>query len=230
MKTIGLIGGMSAESSADYYRYLNHGVNRRLGGHHNAKSVMVTVDFAEIERLQRAGEWDEQGRMLAEAARTLEKAGADCAALCTNTMHLVAGHVEEAISIPLVHLVDATADAIRAEGLGKVALLGTAFTMEHGFYQDRMSRHGIEILTPGEDGRGEVHRAVYEELTRGVVLDATRERFLEVIEGLRERGAEGVILGCTEIGMLIKPEHTDLPVFDSALVHAEALAEFAVGT
>lgn len=226
-RTIGLIGGMSWESSAEYYRLINEETRRRLGGHHNARSIMLTVDFADIERLQRAGDWDEAGRQLADAARRLEAAGADCVVLCTNTMHQVAETIESAITVPFPHIVDVTAAAITAAGLSKVGLLATRFTMEMDFYRDRMRGHGVELLVPAEPDRTLVHDIIYDELTQGQVEDTSRARYQRVIADLAEQGAQGVILGCTEITLLIGPADSPIPVFDSTALHVKHAVDFA---
>ncbi|MFF8646046.1 aspartate/glutamate racemase family protein [Streptomyces sp. NPDC015345] len=228
MKTIGLIGGMSWESSAEYYRLLNELVRERLGGLHSARCVLHSVDFAEIERLQVAGEWERAGDVLAAAGKGLEAAGAELVLICTNTMHKVAGQVADAISVPLLHLGDATAEAVRAAGLRTVGLLGTAFTMEQDFYRERLAGHGLEVLVPDEAGRAVVHRVIYEELCLGVVRDESRVAYQEVIAGLVRRGAEGVILGCTEIELLIRQEHSAVPVFPTTRLHAQAAVEAAL--
>ncbi|WP_399925978.1 aspartate/glutamate racemase family protein [Streptomyces kanamyceticus] len=228
MKTIGLIGGMSWESSAEYYRLLNELVRERLGGLHSARCVLHSVDFAEIERLQVAGEWERAGDVLAAAGKGLEAAGAELVLICTNTMHKVAGQVADAISVPLLHLGDATAEAVRAAGLRTVGLLGTAFTMEQDFYRERLAGHGLEVLVPDEAGRAVVHRVIYEELCLGVVRDESRVAYQEVIGGLVRRGAEGVILGCTEIELLIRQEHSPVPVFPTTRLHAQAAVEAAL--
>ncbi|MFI2617761.1 aspartate/glutamate racemase family protein [Streptomyces sp. NPDC018584] len=228
MKTIGLIGGMSWESSAEYYRLLNELVRERLGGLHSARCVLHSVDFAEIERLQVAGEWERAGDVLAAAGKGLEAAGAELVLICTNTMHKVAGQVADAISVPLLHLGDATAEAVRAAGLRTVGLLGTAFTMEQDFYRERLAGHGLEVLVPDEVGRAVVHRVIYEELCLGVVRDESRVAYQEVIGGLVRRGAEGVILGCTEIELLIRQEHSPVPVFPTTRLHAQAAVEAAL--
>jgi aspartate racemase len=227
MRTIGLIGGMSWESSAEYYRLLNEETRRRLGGHHCARSVLLTVDFAEIEALQRAGDWPTAGRLLAEAAGALEKAGAELVLLCTNTMHQVAPDIEAAIAVPFLHIVDSTARRITAAGLTRVGLLGTRFTMEMDFYRSRMRRHGIDLLVPDEPGRTLVHDVIYQELTQGRVEDASRIAYQRVIAELAERGAQAVILGCTEITLLIGPQHSPLPVFDSTRIHVEDALDHA---
>ncbi|ASY34122.1 MULTISPECIES: aspartate/glutamate racemase family protein [unclassified Streptomyces] len=222
MKTIGLIGGMSWESTAEYYRLLNEGVRERLGGLHSAKCVLYSVDFAEIERLQVAGLWEEAGQVLAGAARSLRAAGADLLLICTNTMHKVAGQVEAAVDVPLLHLADATASAVRTAGLRRVGLLGTAFTMEQDFYRDRVAGHGLEVLVPGADDRALVHRVIYEELCLGIIREESRAAYGEVIGRLVAAGAEGVILGCTEIELLVSAEHSPVPVFPTTRLHAAA--------
>ncbi|MDQ0808815.1 aspartate racemase [Streptomyces sp. B3I7] len=222
MKTIGLIGGMSWESTAEYYRILNERTRDRLGGLHSARCVVYSVDFAEIERLQVQGRWAEAGTVLAEAARSLEAAGADLLLICTNTMHKVADMVAAAVSVPLLHLADATADAVRASGLRRVGLLGTAFTMEQDFYRGRLEQAGLDVRIPERDGRALVHRVIYEELCVGVVRDDSRAAFQRVIKDLVAHGAEGVILGCTEIELLIGPQDSPVPIFPTARLHAEA--------
>ncbi|WP_026120308.1 aspartate/glutamate racemase family protein [Nocardiopsis potens] len=222
MLRIGLIGGMSWESSALYYELINEAVKERLGGLHSARAVLASVDFAEIERMQSAGAWDEAGEALADEARRLEAAGADLIVLCTNTMHKVAGAIEAAVGIPLLHLGDVTAEAVRAAGLGTVGLLGTRFTMEQDFYRDRMAGHGLTVLVPEEEDRADVHRIIYEELVLGEVREESRARYAEVIAGLAARGAEGVVLGCTEIELLVRPEDSPVPVFPTTRLHATA--------
>jgi aspartate racemase len=230
MKTIGLLGGMSWESSAQYYAILNREAMRRLGHPRSAKSVMLSVDFGEVERMQHHGEWDALGTMLADAARALEAAGADCVVLCTNTMHLVADRIAGAVSIPMLHIADPTGAAIRAAGLTRVGLLATGFTMEKAFYRERLEReHGLEVLVPEADERAMVHRVIYDELVGGVVRSESRAAYLAVVESLRARGAEGIILGCTEIMLLIGQADTDLPVFDTTTLHALAAVDFALG-
>ncbi|GGT23067.1 aspartate racemase [Streptomyces kurssanovii] len=228
MRTIGLIGGMSWESSAEYYRLLNELVRDRLGGLHSARCVLHSVDFAEIEQLQAAGEWERAGEILAAAARGLEAAGADLLLICTNTMHKVAGQVEAAVRVPLLHLADATADAVKARGLTRVGLLGTAFTMEQDFYRERLAGHGLEVLTPDTEGRALVHRVIYDELCLGVVRDESRARYQDVIGELIGAGAEGVVLGCTEIELLIGPGDSPVPVFPTTTLHARAAVEAAL--
>ncbi|MFI9328734.1 aspartate/glutamate racemase family protein [Kitasatospora sp. NPDC052868] len=228
MKTLGLIGGMSWESTAEYYRTLNQLTRERLGGLHSARLVLYSVDFADIERLQAEGRWAEAGAILADAARALEAAGAELLLICTNTMHRVADQVEAAASVPLLHLADATAAAVRAAGLRKVGLLGTAFTMEQDFYRGRLEASGLTVLTPDADGRALVHRVIYQELCLGVVREESRSGYRRVIEELVAAGAEGVILGCTEIELLVGTEDSAVPLFPTARLHAEAAVEAAL--
>jgi aspartate racemase len=224
VRTIGLLGGMSFESTVPYYRIVNETVRERLGGLHSAKIAMVSVDFHDVERMQTAGDWTAAGAFLADAARAVEAAGADFLVLCTNTMHKVAAAVERAVTIPLLHIADPTADAIRNAGLHRAALLGTRFTMEQDFYRARLRERGIETLVPDARGREWMHRVIYEELCRGIVRDASRTSLRELIDDLVARGAQGVILGCTEIAMLIDPREWSLPIFDTTRLHAEAAA------
>lgn len=227
-RVIGLIGGMSWESSAEYYRIINETVRTRLGGVRSARVLMWSFDFGEIEALQRAGRWDDAADLLADAARRLERGGADVVLLCTNTMHRVAERVQAAVAIPLLHIADPTAERIRAAGLRRLGLLGTRFTMEQAFYKGRLAdRHGLNVLVPGDEDRVLVHRVIYDELVQGRVEPASREAYRGVIARLVDRGAEGVILGCTEIGLLIRPEDCPVPVFDTAVLHAEAAVEWA---
>ncbi len=229
MKTIGMIGGMSWESTVPYYREANELVKRRLGGLHSARIALCSVDFHDIELLQASGRWDEAGEALARAARSVEAAGADFLVLCTNTMHKVAPAIEAAVSIPLLHIADATAAAVKAAGVRRVGLLGTRFTMEQDFYRGRLEeRHGLEVLVPRDEDRGLVHRVIYEELCIGLVSEESRERFREVIRRLVARGAEGVILGCTEIAMLVSPPDSPVPVFDTTRIHAAAAVALAL--
>ncbi|MCX5071485.1 aspartate/glutamate racemase family protein [Streptomyces sp. NBC_00513] len=229
MKTIGLLGGMSWESTAEYYRLLNEFTRERLGGLHSARCVLYSVDFAEIERLQAQGRWDEAGEVLADAARSLEAAGADLVLLCTNTMHKVADQVQAAVSVPLLHLADATAEAVRARGLRRVGLLGTAFTMEQDFYRGRLAAGGLEVSVPDADERALVHRVIYEELCIGVVREESRTAYREVIADLVAAGAEGIVLGCTEIELLVGAEDSPVPVFPTARIHAAAAVDAALG-
>jgi aspartate racemase len=229
MKTIGLLGGMSWESTATYYRAINEGVRERLGGLHSARLVLYSVDFHDIEEMQSAGCWEEAGRALGGAARSVEAAGADFLVLATNTMHRIAAEIEQHIAIPLLHLADATAAAIRAAGMGRVGLLGTRFTMEEDFYRGRLAgRHGLEVIVPGANDRELVDRAIYDELCRGRVLPASRERCLRIIDGLRAEGAEGVILGCTELPLLVEPAQASVPLFDTTAIHARKTVEWAL--
>lgn len=230
MKTVGLLGGMSWESTVSYYQVLNRVVGRRLGGLHSARVLLLSVDFQEIETLQHQGRWEELGRMLARDASVLEKGGADFLVLCTNTMHLVAGAIEAAVSIPLLHIADATASRIREAGMDRVGLLGTRFTMEERFYRGRLEeRHGVSVVVPQPDDRAEVHRVIYEELVLGKIEERSRVEFSRIVEALAREGAQGVIMGCTEIGLLLRPEDTSVPLFDTAVIHAEEAAAFALG-
>jgi aspartate racemase len=224
-RVIGMLGGMSWESTAEYYRLANELVRERLGGLHSARLVLASVDFAEVEELQATGQWDRAGELLAEVAKSLEAAGAELLLLCTNTMHKVAGRVESAVSVPLLHLGDATAAAVKKAGLGTVGLLGTAFTMEEAFYRDRLARHGLAVLVPSPPERAEVHRVIYEELCLGKVLPGSRQVYREVIAALVAAGAQGVILGCTEIELLVRPEDSPVPLFPTARLHVEAAVE-----
>ena len=229
MKTIGLLGGMSWESTLPYYRHINEAVRERLGGLHSARLVLYSLDFHEIEALQRQGDWAAAGTLLADAARRLESAGADFLLLCTNTMHKVADAIEAASALPLLHIADPTAAAIQAAGLQRVGLLGTRFTMEQPFYRQRLEdRHGIQVLVPDEPDRAEVHRVIYEELCRGVVSEASRQAYRQVISSLVARGAQAVILGCTEIGLLVRADDAEVPLFDTCVLHAQAAAERAL--
>lgn len=240
MRLIGLLGGMSWESTAVYYRLCNEFVRERLGGLHSARVLMYSVDFAQIERMQTEGRWEEAGAALAEAAKSLEAGGAEVLVLCTNTMHKVADAITAEISIPFLHLADVTADAVRAVGavgeddagggtpIDTVGLLGTAFTMEQGFYRDRLAGHGLRVLTPGKEDRALVHRVIYEELCLGIVTDESRAAYRGVIERLAGAGAQGVVLGCTEIELLVGPEDSPVPVFATTRLHARAAVEFAL--
>jgi len=229
MKTIGLIGGMSWESTASYYRLINEAVKQRLGGLHSAKLVLCSVDFAEIERMQAAGDWDSSGVLLAGAARALESAGADFLLLCTNTMHKVAPAIQTAVHIPFLHIADATADAIKAAGLSRVGLLGTRFTMEQDFYTGRLrERHGLEVLVPGLPDREVVHRVIYDELCLGHVVDASRGAYRRIIAGLVDRGAEAIVLGCTEISLLVRGDDASVPLFDTTDLHARKAVDWAL--
>jgi aspartate racemase len=230
MKTIGLIGGMSWESTVPYYQTINRVVGQRLGGLHSAKIALYSVEFHEIEKLQHAAKWEESGEILADAARAVRRAGADFIVLCTNTMHKVAPQIEAAVDVPMLHIADATAERVRESGVSRVGLLGTRFTMEEDFYRGRLeSRHGLSVLTPPASQRELVHRVIYDELCLGKVLDGSRSAFQQVVDGLVAGGAQGVILGCTEIGLLLRPVDAPVPLFDTATIHAEAAAEFALG-
>ena len=228
MKTLGLIGGMSWESTMPYYRIVNERVRERLGGLHSAKLVLHSVDFAAIEALQRADDWVAAGAILADAARGLRAAGAEAIVVCTNTMHLVAPAIEAAVDVPLLHIADATAARIRAAGLDTVALLGTRFTMERDFYRARIEAAGIAVLTPAVADREAVHRVIYEELCLGRIREESRAAYRAIIAGLVARGAQGAILGCTEIGLLIGESDAPVPLFDTARIHAEAAADWAL--
>lgn len=229
MKTIGLLGGMSWESSLEYYRFINEAVRDRLGGLHSAQCLMFSFDFAQIEALQMAGDWDTAGRLLAEAAQNLERGGAECIVLCTNTMHKLARFIEEAVSIPLLHISDPTGQAIRAAGIDTIGLLGTRFTMEHDFYKGRLiEKFGLNVLTPDDTGRTIVHDIIYQELVLGDVRDESRTAYQQVMADLVSRGAQGIILGCTEIELLIKPEHSPVPTFDTTYLHALAAVDWAL--
>ena len=229
MKMIGLIGGMSWESSAEYYRILNQGVRDRLGPTASARCLLWSFDFAEIERLQHGGDWPALTERLIDAACRLETAGADLLIICTNTMHRMAEAVQAAVSVPLLHIANPTADRIKAAGFHRIGLLGTAFTMEQDFYKGRLAAtHGLDVLVPDEADRATVHRVIYEELVAGIVTPASRAAYREVIARLVARGAEAVILGCTEIMLLVRPEDSAVPLFDTTAIHAEAAIERAL--
>ena len=230
MKTIGLIGGMSWESTVPYYRIINETVRERLGGFHSAKLVLYSVDFHEIEQLQSSGAWEESGSVLALAAQSLQAAGADFIVLCTNTMHKVADAIEKAVTIPLLHIADPTAETIKQAGMRKVGLLGTRFTMEQDFYRGRLhDQHHLDVLIPDETDRGIVHRVIYDELVLGSVREGSRAEYRRIIKNLVDRGAQGVILGCTEISMLVGPSDSPVPLFDTTSLHARQAAEYALG-
>jgi len=229
VKVIGLIGGMSWESTVPYYCHINELVKQRLGGLHSARIVLYSVDFHDIEKLQHAGRWDEAGAILAAAAQALVAAGADFIVLCTNTMHKVVGAIESAVTIPVLHIADATAAEIQRAALRRVGLLATRFTMEQDFYRGRLeSQHGIDVIVPDEGERELVHRVIYDELCLGVISDTSRERYRESIARLVERGAEGIIFGCTEIGLLVSQADSPVPVFDTTRIHAAATVDFAL--
>ncbi len=222
MRTIGLLGGMSWESTAIYYRLANELVRQRLGGLHSARLLLLSVDFAEIEEMQTSDRWEEAGELLAAEALRLEAGGADLLVLCTNTMHKVAGTIEDAISIPLLHLGDATAAAVRASGLTTVGLLATGFTMSQDFYRERLESHGLTVVVPSPEDQATVHRVIYDELCMGVVRDESRRAYVDVVDRLVEQGAEGIILGCTEIELLIGPNDLEVPSFPTTRIHVEA--------
>lgn len=228
MKTIGLLGGMSWESSLEYYRAMNETVKERLGGLHSAKILMNSLEFQELRDLMRAGDWETIGDRLGAAAGVLERAGADLMVIGTNTMHKVADRVAEGVSVPLIHIADATAEEASRRGFSKVALLGTVFTMEDDFYVGRLESLGFEVLVPGAADREAVDRVIFEELCRGAFLDGSRAEFVRVIEDLAAKGAEAVILGCTEIGLLVRPGDTDVPTLDTCLIHARKAVDAAL--
>jgi aspartate racemase len=229
VKRIGLLGGMSWESSSEYYRLVNEATRERLGGLHSADCLLRSVDFTEIEALQREGRWDEAGARLASEAAGLAAAGAELLVLCTNTMHKVADAITDAVDVPFVHIADTTAEAVRAHGLHTVGLLATAYTMEQDFYVGRLrDRHGLEVLVPGEADRQIVHRVIYDELCVGVIEDDSRDEYRRIMATLAERGAEAILLGCTEIDLLVRPEDSPVPVFDTTRLHAERAVELAL--
>ncbi len=229
MKTIGLIGGMSWESSVKYYRIINERVRDRLGGLHSAKSLMYSVDFGEIETLQRQGKWEELTALMIAAAKNLEKGGADFILICTNTMHKMADAVQENIAVPLLHIADATAEKVKAEGIRKVGLLGTLFTMEESFYKGRLTdKYGLQVLIPDKAERELVHQVIFEELCAGEIKPASKEHYIQIMNRLAEKGAEGIILGCTEIGLLVGENDARVPLFDTTVIHAEAAVEYAL--
>ncbi len=228
MKTIGLLGGMSWESTVTYYRAINEGVKRELGGLHSAKIALYSVDFEPIEKLQHAGDWAGTATILSAAARRVEAAGADCLVICTNTMHKVAADIEAAIHIPLLHIADATAEVLLRDGIKTVGLLGTGFTMKQDFYKGRLAeKYGLEVLIPGTKDRGIVHDVIYNELCLGHTTAAAKADYLRIIDELANRGAQAVILGCTEIGMLVSQGDTEVRLYDTTLIHAEKAVAFA---
>ncbi|ALS58428.1 aspartate/glutamate racemase family protein [Pandoraea norimbergensis] len=231
MRTIGLIGGMSWQSSAEYYRIINEAVQTRLGPLRSAEMLMFSVDFGPIERAQHEGRWDDAGVLLQQAAKRLEAGGAECVVLCTNTMHKLAGFIEDAVSIPLLHVADPVGDAAKARGITCVGLLGTAFTMEQDFIKSRLrEKFGLDVLVPDADDREVVHRVIYDELCVGVVKDASRAAYQDVMARLASRGAQAIVLGCTEISLLVKPEDNELLLLDTTALHAKAAVEFALAT
>ena len=229
MKTIGLLGGMSWESSSLYYSWINESIRHELGGLHSARIAMVSVDFQEIEDLQHNNKWKESGEILSKAASQVEAAGADFLLICTNTMHKVAPQIEKTITIPLIHIADATAEQIKDRGMNTVGLLGTNFTMEQDFYAGRLNeRYGLHVLIPPKEDREIVHQIIYKELVLGIVKEESRQKFLTIMNRLVDQGAEGVIEGCTEIVMLVKQEHTAIPLFDTTAIHAQKAVEMAL--
>ncbi|MBB6497574.1 aspartate/glutamate racemase family protein [Methanococcus maripaludis] len=229
MKTIGLIGGLSWESTLEYYRTINQSIRDKLGAPHSAKCILYSVDFAEFDKLSHDEEWDIIAEKLTDIAKTLEKAGAEGILICTNTMHTVADSVSENINIPLVHIVDAVAEDIKQKNIKKVGLLGTKFTMEQEFYSGRLKeKHGIDVIIPSDEERDVIHNVIYKELVSGIIKDESRQKYLKIIDNLVENGAEGIILGCTEIPLLIKQEHCSTVIFDTSKIHAEAAVNFAL--
>jgi aspartate racemase len=228
MRMIGLLGGMSWESTVTYYQELNRGVRDRLGGLHSAPCLLSSVDFAEVESMQERGAWAEAGKYLASYARGLERGGAECVVLCTNTMHRVYADIQKAVSIPVLHIADGTAGKLKRAGIKRVGLLGTRYTMEQDFYKSRLAARGFDVIIPNEDERDAVHGIIYDELCLGKVLEHSREEYLKVVDSLAKRGAEAVILGCTEIGLLIDKGNCPLPVFDTTLLHVEAALDWAL--
>ena len=229
MKTIGMIGGMSWESSIEYYRIINETVRAELGGLHSAKSIMVSVEFAEIEMLQHQDRWDEAADILIAAARSLESGGADFAIICTNTMHKLYDIIQQNVQIPLLHIADATAETIKAEGIQKIALLGTRFTMEENFYKGRLTEnYGLDVIIPGSEDMEIVHRVIYDELCAGIIKTDSKQKYSGIIQHLVQEGAEGIILGCTEIGLLVKQEDSPVLLFDTTEIHAKAAVKYAL--
>jgi aspartate racemase len=226
MKTIGLLGGMSWESTVTYYQLINRGVQKRLGGLHSAPLLLSSFDFAAVAKLQADGEWGLLADLLCDHAQRLQRAGAEAVMICTNTMHKLAPQVEEAAGIPLLHIADATALALKEQGVSRAGLLGTRFTMEQGFYAERLQRHGIDTLIPDSAQRDVVHNVIYQELCRGEINTASCQQYCDIIADLQLQGAEAVVLGCTEIGLLVQAEHCTVPLVDTAVVHAQAAVEF----
>ncbi|MCY8912524.1 aspartate/glutamate racemase family protein [Bacillus atrophaeus] len=221
MKTIGLIGGMSWESSAEYYRIINEEIKKKLGGLHSSKCLLYSVDFKEIEHYQSIGAWDKAGEALGKVARSLEKAGADFIVICTNTMHKVLGYIQEMITIPILHIADATAEQIIRQDIRSVGLLGTKYTMEQDFYKSRIASHNINVIVPNDDERELINNIIYQELCLGEIKQSSKNIYKKIINNLVDRGAEGIILGCTEIGLLVKVEDSEVPLFDTTLIHAQ---------
>ena len=228
LKTIGLIGGMSWESTVTYYKIINETVKEKLGGLHSAKCILYSVDFQEIEECQANGNWEKSGEILGEAANNLEKAGADFIVICTNTMHKVINQIKEKISIPILHIAEMTAEKILEKGLKNIALLGTKYTMEQDFYKSKLIEKGINVIIPDKNDIEIINKVIYDELCLGTINSNSKKKFLEIVDKLRSKGAEGIILGCTEIGLLIKNEDTDVPLFDTAVIHAEEAAIYSI--
>ncbi len=229
MKVIGLIGGMSWESSAQYYRIINETVKDRLGGLHSGRILMYSVDFHEIEKLQHEGRWEEATALMVDAAKRIERGGADFLLICTNTMHKMASEVQKAIDIPLLHIADATAEEIKRSGIQEIGLLGTKYTMEQDFYRGQLvSRHGLDVRIPNEKDRNTIHEVIYKELCLGIISEKSKNEFLRIIDELQKQGAEGIILGCTEISLLVRPTDSALPVFDTTEIHAQKAVEYAL--
>lgn len=228
LKTIGLIGGMSWESTATYYKIINETVKEKLGGLHSAKCILYSVDFQEIEECQSNGNWEKSGEILGEAAYNLEKAGADFIVICTNTMHKVVNQIKEKISVPILHIAEMTAEKILEKGLKNIALLGTKYTMEQDFYKSKLIEKGINVIIPDKNDIETINEVIYDELCLGTINFNSKKKFLEIVDKLRSKGAEGIILGCTEIGLLIKNEDTDVPLFDTAIIHAEQAAMYSI--
>lgn len=228
LKTIGLIGGMSWESTVTYYKIINETVKEKLGGLHSAKCILYSVDFQEIEECQANGNWKKSGEILGEAANNLEKAGADFIVICTNTMHKVINQIKEKISIPILHIAEMTAEKILEKGLKNIALLGTKYTMEQDFYKSKLIEKGINVIIPDKNDIEIINKVIYDELCLGTINSNSKKKFLEIVDKLRSKGAEGIILGCTEIGLLIKNEDTDVPLFDTAVIHAEEAAIYSI--
>ena len=228
LKTIGLIGGMSWESTATYYKIINETVKKKLGGLHSAKCILYSVDFQEIEECQANGNWEKSGEILGEAAYNLEKAGADFIVICTNTMHKVVNQIKEKVSIPILHIAEMTAEKILEKGLKNIGLLGTKYTMEQDFYKSKLIEKGINVIIPDKNDIEIINEVIYDELCLGTINSNSKKKFLEIVDKLRSKGAEGIILGCTEIGLLIKNEDTDVPLFDTAIIHAEQAAMYSI--
>jgi len=228
LKTIGLIGGMSWESTVTYYKIINEAVKEKLGGLHSAKCILYSIDFQEIEECQANGNWEKSGEILGEAANNLEKAGADFIVICTNTMHKVINQIKEKISIPILHIAEMTAEKILEKGLKNIALLGTKYTMEQDFYKSKLIEKEINVIIPDKNDIEIINKVIYDELCLGTINSNSKKKFLEIVDKLRSKGAEGIILGCTEIGLLIKNEDTDVPLFDTAVIHAEEAAIYSI--